>query len=89
MNYSPFQTYLTPGKVTKAEEYRLDDIGFAFVRKCIEILETRGLEEEVKEIDWIHSSSNSQLFHYFQTVFLGLSPSGIVRRPIKNSSHAF
>lgn len=42
-----FQTYLTPGKVAKAEEYRLDDIGFAFVRKCIEILETRGLEEEV------------------------------------------
>lgn len=44
-----FQTYLTPGvKVVKAEEYRLDDVGFAFARKCIEILETRGLEEEVK-----------------------------------------
>lgn len=41
------QTYLTPGKVAKSDEYKLDDIGFAFVRKCIEILETRGLEEEV------------------------------------------
>lgn len=50
-SFSLLQTYLTPGKVVKAEEYRLDDIGFAFVRKCIEILETRGLEEEVKIIN--------------------------------------
>ena len=38
---------MTPGKVaTKDEEYILDEIGFAFVRKCIEVLEKRGLEEE-------------------------------------------
>jgi hypothetical protein len=41
------QTYLTPGKgVSKEEEYILDDVGFAFVKKCIDILEKRGLEEE-------------------------------------------
>lgn len=40
-------TYLTPGKAQVVEEFRLDDVGFAFVRKCIEILENRGLEEEV------------------------------------------
>ncbi len=28
------------------EEYLLDDVGFAFARKCIEIVEHRGLEEE-------------------------------------------
>ncbi|XP_055705185.1 rho GTPase-activating protein Graf isoform X2 [Phlebotomus papatasi] len=39
-------TYLTPGKSQQSDEYHLDDVGFAFVRKCIEILETRGLEEE-------------------------------------------
>ncbi|XP_055692236.1 rho GTPase-activating protein Graf [Lutzomyia longipalpis] len=39
-------TYLTPGKSQPSDEYHLDDVGFAFVRKCIEILENRGLEEE-------------------------------------------
>lgn len=28
------------------EEYALDDVGFAFARKCIEVVEHRGLEEE-------------------------------------------
>lgn len=38
---------MTPGKGTpRDEEYVLDEIGFAFVRKCIEVLEKRGLEEE-------------------------------------------
>lgn len=40
------QTYLTPGKTKGSEEYQLDETGFAFVRKCIEVLENRGLEEE-------------------------------------------
>ncbi|XP_059608525.1 rho GTPase-activating protein Graf isoform X2 [Phlebotomus argentipes] len=39
-------TYLTPGKSQQSDEYHLDSVGFAFVRKCIEVLETRGLEEE-------------------------------------------
>lgn len=39
-------TYLTPGKTKGSEEYQLDETGFAFVRKCIEVLENRGLEEE-------------------------------------------
>lgn len=40
--------YLTPGKSSAAqeEEYSINDIGFAFVNKCIECLEQRGLEEE-------------------------------------------
>lgn len=40
--------YLTPGKSTTAqeEEYCINEIGFAFVKKCIECLEQRGLEEE-------------------------------------------
>lgn len=28
------------------DDFQLDEVGFAFVRKCIEVLETRGLEEE-------------------------------------------
>lgn len=28
------------------EEYQLDDMGFAFVRRCIDVLEKRGLEDE-------------------------------------------
>lgn len=40
--------YLTPGKsnAVQEEEYSINDVGFAFVKKCIECLETRGLEEE-------------------------------------------
>jgi hypothetical protein len=40
--------YMTPGKSSAApeEEYSINDAGFAFVRKCIECLEQRGLEEE-------------------------------------------
>lgn len=40
------QTYLAPGVSKSNEEYLLDDVGFAFARKCIEIVEHRGLEEE-------------------------------------------
>lgn len=45
---TPFhsQTYLAPGKSKSNEEYQLDDVGFAFARKCIEVMEMRGLEEE-------------------------------------------
>ncbi|XP_054260735.1 rho GTPase-activating protein 26 isoform X2 [Macrosteles quadrilineatus] len=41
-------TYSVPGTVKqqKAEERTLDDIGFAFVQKCIEVLESRGLDEQ-------------------------------------------
>lgn len=37
---------MAPGKSRNNEEYLMDDVGFAFVRKCIEIMELRGLEEE-------------------------------------------
>lgn len=46
VNFSRTQTYLAPGKSKSNEEYQLDDMGFAFARKCIEVMETRGLEEE-------------------------------------------
>ncbi|XP_011190258.2 rho GTPase-activating protein Graf isoform X2 [Zeugodacus cucurbitae] len=39
-------TYFAPGKVKAGEEYQLDDMGFAFVRRCIDVLEKRGLEDE-------------------------------------------
>lgn len=40
--------YLTPGKssAVQEEEYMINDVGFAFVKKCVECLEQRGLEEE-------------------------------------------
>ncbi|XP_075234880.1 GTPase regulator associated with FAK isoform X2 [Lycorma delicatula] len=40
-------TYGLPGavKTQKSEEKSLDEAGFAFVTKCIEVLESRGLEE--------------------------------------------
>ncbi|XP_053683198.1 rho GTPase-activating protein Graf [Sabethes cyaneus] len=37
--------YLAPS-TNHNEDGNLDDVGFAFVRKCIEVLERRGLEEE-------------------------------------------
>lgn len=37
---------MAPGKSKAAEEYKLDEAGFVFVRKCIEVLEARGLEDE-------------------------------------------
>uniref|UniRef100_A0A1B6L4C8 Rho GTPase-activating protein 26 n=1 Tax=Graphocephala atropunctata TaxID=36148 RepID=A0A1B6L4C8_9HEMI len=41
-------TYGLPGvvKQQKSEERTLDDVGFAFVQKCIEVLESRGLDEQ-------------------------------------------
>lgn len=42
-----WQTYLASGGKAKAnDEYKLDDVGFVFVRKCIQVLESRGLEDE-------------------------------------------
>lgn len=40
--------YLTPGKssVVQDDEYVINEVGFAFVKKCIDCLEQRGLEEE-------------------------------------------
>ncbi|KAK7602050.1 hypothetical protein V9T40_009491 [Parthenolecanium corni] len=41
-------TYGVPvaNKIPKTEERQLDDVGFAFVTKCIEVLESRGLDEQ-------------------------------------------
>ncbi|XP_069680469.1 rho GTPase-activating protein 26 isoform X3 [Periplaneta americana] len=39
-------TYAMPGKVPKPEERNLDETGFNFVKRCIEVLENRGLEEQ-------------------------------------------
>jgi hypothetical protein len=41
-----FQEYTTPGKVVKPEERILDDVGFTYVTKCIEALESRGKLEK-------------------------------------------
>lgn len=41
--------YLTPGgknTTQQEDEYSINEAGFAFVNKCIENLEHRGLEEE-------------------------------------------
>ncbi|XP_017110904.1 rho GTPase-activating protein 26 isoform X2 [Drosophila elegans] len=39
-------TYLAPGKIKVSEAYHLDEPGFTFIRKCIKVLEIRGLEDE-------------------------------------------
>ncbi|KAH8420246.1 hypothetical protein KR009_007980 [Drosophila setifemur] len=39
-------TYLAPGKIKGNESYKLDESGFVFVRRCIQVLESRGLEDE-------------------------------------------
>ncbi|EDW65869.1 rho GTPase-activating protein Graf isoform X1 [Drosophila virilis] len=39
-------TYLVPGKMKASEAYQLDETGFIFVRRCIQVLEGRGLEDE-------------------------------------------
>nr|CAD7394382.1 unnamed protein product [Timema cristinae] len=38
--------YALPGKILKPEERALDEIGIGFVNRCIEVLESRGLEEQ-------------------------------------------
>lgn len=42
----PTTNSCTPGLAIINEDFQLDEVGFAFVKKCIEILENRGLEEE-------------------------------------------
>ncbi|XP_076319372.1 rho GTPase-activating protein 26-like isoform X2 [Tachypleus tridentatus] len=39
-------TYSQLGKVTKQEDYILDEVGFSFVKKCIEVVEKRGLQDQ-------------------------------------------
>ncbi|XP_022225428.1 rho GTPase-activating protein 26 isoform X2 [Drosophila obscura] len=39
-------TFLAPGKIKGNEAYQLDETGFIFVRRCIKVLESRGLEDE-------------------------------------------
>ncbi|KAH8236301.1 hypothetical protein KR032_006881, partial [Drosophila birchii] len=39
-------TYLAPGNIKVTEAYQLDEPGFIFVRRCIHVLESRGLEDE-------------------------------------------
>lgn len=44
-----FQTYTAPAnKIPNSteESYELDDVGRHFVKRCIEVLEKRGLEEQ-------------------------------------------
>lgn len=44
--YFSLQTYALPGNIPKTEERQLDETGMNFVKKCIEVLEARGLEEQ-------------------------------------------
>ncbi|XP_032312012.1 rho GTPase-activating protein 26 isoform X2 [Drosophila ananassae] len=37
---------MVPGKVKSTDSYQLNESGFIFVRRCIEVLESRGLEDE-------------------------------------------
>ncbi|XP_034136169.1 rho GTPase-activating protein 26 isoform X6 [Drosophila guanche] len=39
-------TFMAPGKIKANEAYQLDETGFIFVRRCINVLESRGLEDE-------------------------------------------
>lgn len=44
-----FKTYTTPNvnnKIPNSEERVLDETGIQFVKRCIEVLESRGLEEQ-------------------------------------------
>lgn len=46
-SFRRFQTYTAPGiKPQNAEERVLDEVGIQFVKRCIEVLESRGLEEQ-------------------------------------------
>ncbi|CAG0916958.1 unnamed protein product [Notodromas monacha] len=42
----PVRTYAQPVKPSTPEETALDEAGFNFVKKCIALLETRGLEDQ-------------------------------------------
>lgn len=58
--------YLTPGKgsTVAEEEYSINDIGFAFVKKCVECLEQRGLEEEgLYRVSGVGTKINKLLQH--------------------------
>lgn len=46
IHFIPTQTYLAPGKIKVSEAYHLDEAGFMFIRRCIQVLEIRGLEDE-------------------------------------------
>ncbi|XP_072040049.1 rho GTPase-activating protein 26-like isoform X3 [Amphiura filiformis] len=38
--------YLNPAQISKSNDNLLNDIGFNFIRKCIEAIESRGLEDQ-------------------------------------------
>lgn len=44
--FSYEKTYAYPGDIPKSEERQLDETGINFVKKCIEVIESRGLEEQ-------------------------------------------
>lgn len=43
-----------PGKSSKAEETVLDEVGFKFVNRCIEVLEKRGMLFVNNVLSWYH-----------------------------------
>nr|XP_054754012.1 rho GTPase-activating protein 42-like [Lytechinus pictus] len=38
--------YLNPSQISNSDENLLNDIGFHFIRKCIEAIESRGLDDQ-------------------------------------------
>jgi hypothetical protein len=52
-----------PGKIPKPEERNLDETGFNFVKRCIEVLESRGVYEVAAFLCYVTGTVNVVKLH--------------------------
>ena len=58
-----------PGKIPKPEERHLDETGFNFVRRCIEVLESRGMYEVAAFLCHVIGTVNTVTLCAFLSMF--------------------
>jgi hypothetical protein len=58
-----------PGKIPKTEERHLDETGFNFVRRCIEVLESRGMYEVAAFLCHVIGTVNAIKLYAFLSMF--------------------
>jgi hypothetical protein len=58
-----------PGKIPKIEERQLDETGFNFVRRCLEVLDSRGMYEFASFLCHVIGTVNTIKLYAFLSMF--------------------
>jgi hypothetical protein len=69
-----------PGKIPKPEERNLDETGFSFVRRCIEVLEGRGMYEVASFLCHVIRTVNAIKLYAFLSMFNQQSHLSLLKR---------